>query len=165
MQSNDEIYSLLIPLNDERIILPRASVAEVIRYAEPEAAPAGSPDWLLGDVVWHGKSIPLISFESLCGNPASEGGSRSRIIVVYMLNPRGDLVTYGLLAEGFPQIVRVNRDVLLQDLAYQPDPSQPVLCRIRMINETALIPDLPRVEAAVADRETVSSEETRPVLQ
>jgi len=163
MQSNDEIYSLLIPLNGDRLILPRASVAEVIRYAEPEAD-AASPEWLLGSVVWHGKSIPLISFEMLCGTAPSEPGSRSRIIVVYALNPTGDLVTYGLLAEGFPQIVRVNREVLLQDLAYQPNPAKPVLCRIRMINETALIPDLPRVEQALlAKDETV--EQRAPTLQ
>ena len=56
---------------------------------------------------------------------------------------------YGLLAEGFPQIVRVNREVLLQDLAYHPDPAKPILCRIRMINETALVPDLQRVELAL----------------
>jgi len=148
MQSNDEIYSLLIPLNDERLILPRASVAEVIRYVEPETDASG-PEWLLGSVIWHGKSIPLISFEKLCGTVGSAPGSRSRIIVVYALNPTGDLVTYGVLAEGFPQIVRVNREVLLQDLAYQPDAAKPVLCRIRMINETALIPDLPRIEQAL----------------
>jgi chemosensory pili system protein ChpC len=163
MQSNDEIYSLLIPLNGERLILPRASVAEVIRYAEPEADLAG-PEWLLGSVTWHGKSIPLISFEKLCGTEASEPGSRSRIIVVYALNPTGDLVTYGVLAEGFPQIVRVNRDVLLQDLAYQPDPAKPVLCRIRMINETALVPDLPRIEKALLAKEP-RAEQAAPSLQ
>ena len=42
-----------------------------------------------------------------------------------------------------------NQAVLLQDLAYQPDPAKPILCRIRMINETALIPDLQRVELAL----------------
>ena len=163
MQSNDEIYSLLIPLNGERLILPRASVAEVIRYAEPEVDAAG-PEWLLGRVTWHGKTIPLISFEALCGKPASESGSRSRIIVVYALSPTDELVTYGLLAEGFPQIVRVNREVLLQDLAYQPDPAKPVLCRIRMINETALIPDLLRVEGALLAKH-VSHEQKAPILQ
>ncbi|MBT5890111.1 MAG: chemotaxis protein CheW [Chromatiales bacterium] len=148
MQSNDEIYSLLVPLHGERVILPRASVAEVVRYAEPEQSAVG-PDWLLGKVMWHGKPIPLLSFEKLCGDEGSEPGSRSRIIVIYALNPTSDLVMYGLLAEGFPQIVRVNREVLLQDLAYQPDPAKPILCRIRMINETALIPDLQRVELAL----------------
>ncbi len=158
MQSNDEIYSLLVPLHEERLILPRASVAEVIRYAEPDVV-EGGPDWLLGNVIWHGKSIPLISFERLCGSQSSEPGSRSRIIVVYALNPTGDFVNYGLLAEGFPQIVRVNREVLLQDLAYQPDASKPILCRIRMINETAFIPDLMRVEQALLERDRVPEPE------
>ena len=31
--ASDELYSLLVPLNQERLILPRACVAEVVRYA------------------------------------------------------------------------------------------------------------------------------------
>lgn len=159
MQSNDEIYSLLVPLHEERLILPRASVAEVIRYAEPDVV-VGAPEWLLGHVEWHGKTIPLISFERLCDSGSSEPGSRSRIIVVYALKPTGDLVTYGLLAEGFPQIVRVNREVLQQDLDYQPDASKPILCRIRMINETAFIPNLIRVEEMLLEKGSASALES-----
>jgi len=164
VQSNDELYSLLIPLRDDRVILPRASVAEVIRYTDPENASTG-PDWLLGDVVWHGKRIPLLSFEKLCGTESSEPGGRSRIIVIYATSPDDQLVTYGLLAEGFPQIVRVNREVLLQDLAYEPDASKPILCRIRMINETALIPDLERIEKSLHDAVVEAPAADTPSLQ
>ena len=37
-----ELYSLLIPLADERLIVPRASVAEVISYQAPEEMAARS---------------------------------------------------------------------------------------------------------------------------
>ena len=52
-----ELYSLLIPLIDERLILPRASVAEVIGYQSLEEM-AGAPAWYLGTVGWNGRSVP-----------------------------------------------------------------------------------------------------------
>jgi len=150
MQSTEDLYSLLVPLTEERVILPRASVAEVIRYSEPEAGNVG-PDWYKGTIPWHGRSIPLVSFEGLCGTAGTEPGGRTRVIVVYVLKPDDSLATYGLLAEGFPQIVRVNREVILQDLSYKPDDAQPILCRVRMINETAFIPDLESIEKSIRE--------------
>jgi len=152
MQSTEDIYSLLVPLHEERLILPRASVAEVVRYAEPEAQLDGT-GWFKGSIQWHGRSIPLISFEGLCGTDAPAPGGRTRIVVVYALSPDDRLSTYGVLAEGFPQIVRVNREVILQDLSYKPEAGQPILCRIRMINETAYIPDLENVESMIREHQ------------
>ena len=44
MAATDELFTLLIPLERERLVVPRASVAEVIRYSEPAD---GDPDrWL-----------------------------------------------------------------------------------------------------------------------
>ena len=53
---------------------------------------------------------------------------------------------YGVLTEGFPQLVRVNREVMkLDDRQIWPTDG-PVVCQIRMINEYPLIPDLQQVE-------------------
>jgi len=166
MQSTEDLYSLLVPLSEERLILPRASVAEVVRFSESESGETGHP-WYKGTIPWHGRSIPLVSFEGLCGETAAEPGGRTRVVVVYALSPNDTLTTYGLLSEGFPQIVRVNREVILQDLSYKPDEAKPVLCKIRMINEAALIPDLERVEAALREyqsgaRSGVSAEPEDP---
>jgi len=150
MQSTEDLYSLLVPLTEERIILPRASVAEVVRYSEPEGGAQG-PDWYRGTIQWHGRSIPLVSFEGLCSADSSVPAGRTRIVVVYALKPDDSMATYGVLAEGFPQIVRVNREVILQDLSYAPDDADPILCRVRMINETAFIPDLEKIEASIRE--------------
>ena len=73
--ANDEIYSLLVPLNQKRLILPRACVSEVIRYAPLQASDAAHPDWLRGMISWNGKHIPVISFEELAGlTPGAIGG-------------------------------------------------------------------------------------------
>ena len=44
----NELYSLLVPLSEERLIVPRACVAEVVRFSKPEQE-AGAHDWMLGN--------------------------------------------------------------------------------------------------------------------
>ena len=63
-----EIYSLLIPLANGRLLLPRACVAEIAGYQVP-ATMVGAPPWYLGLVGWNGRQIPLVSFEGLCRQP------------------------------------------------------------------------------------------------
>ena len=42
-----EIYSLLVPLVDGRLIVPRACVAEVIGFQTPSEM-TGAPPWYIG---------------------------------------------------------------------------------------------------------------------
>ena len=72
-----EIYSLLIPLADARLLVPRACVAEVIGYQNPSPMER-APPWYLGLLNWNARSLPLVSFELACGLPMPAPGSRSR---------------------------------------------------------------------------------------
>ena len=58
---------------------------------------------------------------------------------------------YGVLTQGFPQLVRVNRDVLAIDEETPLPSDHPMLCRVRMIHEYPLIPDLEQIEGRLAD--------------
>jgi hypothetical protein len=58
--------------------------------------------------------------------------------------------------QGFPQLVRVNRDVLRLDATDGWPDGAPVLCRVKMINEYPLIPDLEKLELLLA-RETIQA--------
>jgi len=149
--ANDEIYSLLVPLNQKRLILPRACVSEVIRYAPLQATDAAHPDWLRGMISWNGRHIPVISFEELAGLTPGEIGGRTRVAIIASITGRLSAGHFGVLTEGFPQLVRVNREVI-QPAANHPWPEHgPVICQIRMINEYPLIPDLPRIEEMLHD--------------
>ena len=70
-QQSEELYSMLVPLHQHRLIVPRACVAEVVRYIPGEAV-AGEPDWLRGRLAWNDLELPLISFEELAGLPVTE---------------------------------------------------------------------------------------------
>ena len=147
--ADEELYSLLVPLRDARLLVPRACVAEVVRY-QPPVAVDGAPTWLRGLVPWNDRRIPLVAFEELLGQTPGEPGGRTRIAVLQGITGRLDAGVFGVLTEGFPQLVRVNRDVLeLEERHAWPDPG-PVICQIRMINEHPLIPDLESIEAMLA---------------
>ena len=149
----NELYSLLIPLAQERLIVPRACVAEVVTWQAPEKM-EGAPPWYLGTIHWSGRPIPVISFESVCGQTPPPPGSRTRIVIFVALSNQITGGYFGVITQGFPQLVRVNADVV------KPDPSRnfpddgPILCQVRMLNESPLIPDFQHLEQMI-------SEETR----
>jgi chemosensory pili system protein ChpC len=62
---------------------------------------------------------------------------------------------FGLLTQGFPQLVRVNADVVRADPSRSFPERSPVICQIRMVNETPLIPDLDRLEEMIAEETSV----------
>ena len=145
----EELYSLLVPLSDDRLIVPRASVAEVVRYSQPDVE-EGAHNWMLGTISWNGRDLPVLSYEGAIGKDVPVATGRTRIVV--FLASTGQLKTgyFGVLTQGFPQLVRVNRDVLkLEETEGWPDDA-PVLCRVKMINEFPLIPDLEKLELMLA---------------
>ncbi len=151
----DELYSLLVPLSEDRLIVPRACVAEVVRYSAPEHD-AGAHNWMLGNVNWNGRALPVVSFEGALGKDLPATTGRTRVVVFYASTGKLKVGYFGVLTQGFPQLVRVNSDVLkLEAKDGWPDDA-PVLCRVRMINEYPLIPNLEKLEEMLA-RESVQA--------
>ncbi|MEO1201696.1 MAG: chemotaxis protein CheW [Pseudomonadota bacterium] len=147
--AEEELYSLLVPLVGDRLIVPRACVAEVVRFSRPEGRES-THDWLSGTISWNGRELPVVSFEGTLGKDVPAVTGRTRVVV--FLASTGQLNTgyFGVLTQGFPQLVRVNRDVLrLEATDGWPDEA-PVLCRVKMINEFPLIPDLEKLELMLA---------------
>jgi chemosensory pili system protein ChpC len=151
-----DLYSLLIPLAEERLIVPRASVAEVIAWQAPDEM-QGAPAWYLGTIGWNGRNVPVASFEGACGQAIPTPSGRTRIVVFYCLGQKLQSGFFGVLTQGFPQLVRVNPDVLKPDGSRTFGERSPVLCQVRMINETPLIPDLERLEEMLSEETSVAA--------
>ena len=144
----EDLYSLLVPLNGNRLIVPRACVAEVVRYSKPERKP-DSPAWFRGLVRWNDQLIPVVWFEELCGLKPAEPGGRTRVVVFHALSKALAAGYLGIIAQGFPQMIRINRTVIELDEDYEVTQDSPVFCQVRMINERALVPDLEKLEATL----------------
>ena len=141
----EELYSLLVPLAGDRLIVPRACVAEVIGYQTP-AEMSNAPPWYAGVVSWSGRSVPPVT-------------SRTRIVVFHATVGKLQSGCFGILTQGFPQLVRVNADVIRPDPTRSFAERSPVICQVRMVNETPLIPDLERLEQMIAEETSVIGQE------
>ena len=147
-----ELYSLLIPLQQERLLLPRMCVAEVISFVEPERPSDTSlPSWYLGRIDWNGRQLPVMTLDpETAPSEPRRRRARTRIVVLHALGQSLPGGYYGVLTQGFPQLVRVNPDVL----GCEPDKgwadAEAVLCRVRMIHEYPLIPNLEELERRIA---------------
>lgn len=149
MSSEEELYSLLVPLVDERLIVPRACVAEVVRYTPP-VQQDGNQNWLLGSISWNGRDLPVIAFEGAIGKDVPAPTGRTRVVVFYSSTGGVRSGFFGVLTQGFPQLVRVNEEVLQLESTEGWPADAPILCRVKMINEFPLIPNLEMLEEMIA---------------
>lgn len=149
MTADEELYSLLVPLAGERLIVPRACVAEVVRYTQPVQS-EGNQNWLLGTISWNGRDLPVVSFEGTIGKDVPAPTGRTRVVVFNASTGGVRAGFFGVLTQGFPQLVRVNREVLKLEAQDGFVDGAPVLCRVRMINEFPLIPNLETLEEMIA---------------
>ena len=132
------------------MILPRACVAEVVRYTQPQQQP-GSQDWMLGTINWNGRELPVVAFEGTIGKEIPAPTGRTRVVVFYSSTGKIKTGYFGVLTQGFPQLVRVNREVLNLDSTDGWPEDAPVLCRVKMINEYPLVPDLEALEGMIME--------------
>ena len=146
--NSDEIRGVMIQVGDERLLLPNATVAEVLAKVPVEPV-EDAPDWLPGRIDWHGWQVPLVKFASLAGLQEDAAGRGNRVIVLKALGGDEALPYFGLLTASFPQLVSVPRDSLLAD-ASEDDLPRGIQMRVLLGEQSAMLPDLELVERMVA---------------
>jgi chemosensory pili system protein ChpC len=141
-----DIRGVMIPVTGGRVLLPNATVAEVITYAPPESVP-GAPAWLLGRLTWRGWRLPLFSLPMLTGDVGEESYTNARVAVLKGLGGDARLPFLALLAQGFPRLTTITPELLIpsSDGVETTGIASEVLVR----DERAVIPDLARIEELV----------------
>lgn len=147
--TNIEIRGVLLPLHDAQLLLPNASVSEVVGLEKLKAL-SDVPEWFLGTQEWRGQMIPVISFEQLLGLPAAELGVRSRVAVCNTLGGNKDCPFIGLLLSSTPRLIRITEDVVAPQSDEQ-DLGDAVKRQVTVNGENAWIPDMQAVEWVVQE--------------
>lgn len=137
----------MIGVTGGRLLLPNATVAEVITFALPEQVP-GAPEWLIGRIRWRGWRVPLISYARMAGLAQNEGELGAKVVVLKALGGNQRHSYFAILTQGFPRLVTVSSDQLetLEDEAALPEGA---LMRVKLRDEQAFIPDLNRIESLI----------------
>ncbi|MBP6797844.1 MAG: chemotaxis protein CheW [Luteimonas sp.] len=146
--ATQDIRAVLIQTETSRLLLPNATISEVLSYAEPEPV-ADAPDWLLGRIRWRGWRLPLLAFAQLTGQGVEQRGLGSKVVVLKTLGGEASLPFFALLTKGFPRLVSVSRDALASGDAGEAGPERGVRAYVRLNDETVVIPDIDGIEQAI----------------
>jgi len=146
-----DIRGVLIQVAGARLLLPNATIAEVLSYADPDPV-ENTPDWLLGRIRWRGWQLPLIAFSRLSGIAEESGGLGSKVIVLKALGGDSKAPYFALLTQGFPRLVTVSEDTVVAD-GGAADEAMPigVQARVLLNQDDALLPDLEGIERMIGD--------------
>lgn len=147
MNAQRDIRGVLISVTGSKLLLPNASVAEVITYSEPEVL-ANAPGWLLGRVRWRGWRLPLLSFSRLAGWSDEDGQMGAKVAVLKALGGNAKLPFFAVLSQGFPRLVTVSSPALKQSHDIKDLPLG-VHARVTLNDDPAVVPDLMSVELLI----------------
>lgn len=149
METPREIRGVLIPITNGRVLLPNATVAEVITFANVEKIP-NAPEWILGRLSWRGWRLPLFSFAILSGLTHEEGSTGARVAVLKAIGGHAKMPFIAMLTQGFPRLTTVSPELLIPtgDEHHHP---HGVRAQVLVRDDQAVIPDLNQIETLMAE--------------
>ncbi|MFQ5994762.1 MAG: chemotaxis protein CheW [Acidiferrobacterales bacterium] len=146
-QPEASVHLVEIPAARFPILVPSATVAEVVTYTEPAPLPL-APHWVLGVFGWRTKAIAVVSFDTLLTGIAATPGPRSKIVVFYPLPGTGEADFFGVLSskEPFPRVVDESSGLAPSSTGEVE--SAYVAATVRLRERTLLIPSFDALKEA-----------------
>lgn len=144
MNELSSLSCLLMPLQDQALLLANDNVAEVV-LAKALDLSRGS-DVIQGWLAWRGRDIPVLSFEALRDDQAATANRLACIAVLHGIHKPDQLPFYGIALSAAPRVLKLTAS----DLA-ETGTEAAAYCRSQVsLQQTTLsIPDLDAVEAAL----------------
>ena len=106
------LHCMVIPADDETLILPTSVMAEVMEYQSPAPIDA-APPWLLGQTEWEGRQVPIFNFSALInGTDPGEPDRRSLVLVLMSLSESSRMPYIGLLMNDLPKPITIKEQDL-----------------------------------------------------
>lgn len=143
-----ELPVFVISLQKSHILIPNASVAEIIPYEPLQRVPE-TPDWFLGFLGWRGVQVAVTSLEMLTQKRASfslVSVSSASIVILRALSSEDDFNYLAIVAQELPRLVRIKEDELFET---GEEAEKTELMRARYGDEVIAIPDIDYVESEI----------------
>jgi chemosensory pili system protein ChpC len=143
IDNSDLLRCLLVPLHRSQILLPSATVVEVVRFSVPAPLEA-APKWLLGQVEWHSEPLPAIDLDVMFDGESTERAGKSRFVVLKAAGSER-LKHFMIHTRSLPRLVSLQRRILATDTATAVP--EGALAAVRIGGQHAFVPDLPSFES------------------
>ena len=146
--SNDEIRGVVLQCAGERVLLPNATVAEVMSRVNLLPVSGQRPHWWAGGLAWQGFDLPVVALGRYAGLDEQVTDGPQKVVVLKGLSNAAALPYYAMLTESFPQLIAIPRDGLLAD-ASEDELPEGMHMRVLLGEHSALLPDLDALEGAL----------------
>lgn len=138
------VRSQILPLTGMNLVLPNTCIAEVINYSQPMPVD-NAPSWFLGNLLWRGITIPVVSFETVNEVPTAEISKSTRIAVLNGVSGNEKLSFYGVVVQGIPRLAALEENSIQQKV--NSDVALPyALSQTEIADQDAVIPDQVKIE-------------------
>ena len=124
-------------------MLPTGVLAEVIDFQNPTTM-GSAPPWLLGQIEWNKRQVPVFSFSALInGDAIDEMATKAKILIIKSLANSARVPYLGILLSDLPRMLNVKESDLVQ--TGDEKKSLGVFSRITLDEIEAIVPDLDRL--------------------
>ncbi len=150
------VKSLIVRLQKGSLILPLNLMAELVKGDElsPSRHP-GVEGWLH----WRNRQIPVVSLESLCMQEEAGEGNEGRCLILHTVSAVPGLPFLALRVQGSLNTLDILPDTLRDDYSGNVQRCPYVVRQVRASHLLCFIPDLPAIEAVLAEILQLSREQ------
>ncbi|MCB1620408.1 MAG: chemotaxis protein CheW [Thiothrix sp.] len=143
-----QIKCAVFRLQHGSLILPRNLMAELVTVEQLESS--GLPG-ILGWLGWRERQVPVVSLESLCMLGDGVLQTSSNCLILHTVSGVDELPFLALQVQGGLQTVEIGEDSLRDDYSGNTQRCPYVARQVRIAQLVCFIPDLPAIEASVAE--------------
>lgn len=138
--ASKEIRSIVAPLTYGHVLIPNIVVAELMDFTMPEPL-RRAPDWILGELVWNGWQVPVISLEHLISDSSANTiTAKARILLIKTLGESTQVNYIAFVIQGLPRLKKITADNLVEKLS--DELPEGVFSEVSIDDLEAMIPDL-----------------------
>jgi|GEM_PF-740388 len=145
--SAPQIASLLLPLQDRKLILPVEAVADITPMAGL-IVESRAERWVLGHKHWRNLRVPIIAFETYAGGSLKKHSEHARIAIINRYNKSAAQPVWGILIQGKPTRLGLSEQELIDT---EETVSKAEHSCVNVKNVVARIPDLDALEKSLME--------------
>lgn len=146
-RSSQDITTFILPIAPDNLLLPNTSIAEVISVATMIPV-AKKPNWFLGKLGWHGRTVPMVSFGRLNHDDDKLGQFRHAAIIRGGNFPK-ELPVFALALSEPPKMLRLTRADMVTVDEPHGNATQAI---VEVADERAIIPDIAYIEKMLIEQ-------------
>jgi len=146
---SDNVKCILLKINEDELLMPSASVAEIIPIKNIINV-VNKPSWMLGYLDWRGNSVPLISLERMNeGRMPSLATGKVKAAILVSIGDDNAVPFISILTQDAPKTIHVGEDDVLSN--EDPILHPAIADNVMLGNENYSIIDLEKLELMVKD--------------